>query len=119
MSARVATWLAWVLCLLCVGLAVGSLQLGFLNGRTLGEIFAGEDIVMIATLSVAFSAVGALIASHRPANPIGWIFCAAALFQGLSVCGVKYATYALLTQPGRCRWGRQRPGSGSGSGRRG
>ncbi len=100
MSARAAAWSAWVLCLLCVGLAVGSLLLGFLNGRTLGEIFAGEDIVIIATLSVAFSAVGALIASHRPANPIGWIFCAAALFQGLSICGVEYATYALLTQPG-------------------
>ena len=100
MSARAAAWSAWFICLLCVGLAVGSLLLGFLNGRTLGEIFAGEDIVMIATLSVAFSAVGALIASHRPANPIGWIFCAAALFQGLSICGVEYATYALVTRPG-------------------
>jgi hypothetical protein len=100
MSTRAAAWLAWSLCGLCVTLAVGSLLLGFLNGRTLGEIFVGEDIVMIATLSVAFSAVGAMIASHRPQNPIGWIFCAAALFQGLSICGVEYATYTLLTEPG-------------------
>jgi hypothetical protein len=100
MSSRTAAWLAWSLCGLCVTLAVGSLLLGFLNGRTLSEIFAGEDIVMIATLSVAFSAVGAMIASHRPQNPIGWIFCAAALFQGLSICAVEYATYTLLTEPG-------------------
>jgi hypothetical protein len=51
-------------------------------------------------LTVAFSIVGALIASHRPGNPIGWIFCAAALFQGLAVFGDEYATYALITRPG-------------------
>lgn len=95
-----AAWLAWFLCLLCVTLAVGSLLLGFLNGRTLGEIFTGAGIVMIAALSVAFSAVGATIASYRPKNPIGWIFCAAALFQGLSICGIEYAKYALVTEPG-------------------
>ena len=55
---------------------------------------------MIATLTVAFSAVGAMIASHRPENPIGWIFCAAALCQGFSISGHEYATYALITQPG-------------------
>jgi hypothetical protein len=92
--------LAWFVCLLCVALAAGSLLLGFLNGRTLGEIFAGENIIMIATLAVAFSAVGAMIASYRPGNPIGWIFCAAALCQGLSIFGYEYATYALLTKPG-------------------
>jgi hypothetical protein len=54
------------LCLLCVTLAVGSLILGALNGRTLGEVFAGKGIVMIATLTVAFSAVGTMIASYRP-----------------------------------------------------
>ena len=99
MSARVAARLAWFLCLLCVALAAGSLILGLLNGRTLGEIFVEEALVTIATLTVAFSVVGALIASHRPENPLGWIFCAAALFQGLSNSTYEYATYALLTNP--------------------
>jgi hypothetical protein len=97
---KVTTRLAWLLCLLCVALAGASLILGLLNRRTLGEIFVEEGIVAIATLTVAFSVVGALVASHRPENPIGWIFCAAALFQGLSVSGYEYATYALITQPG-------------------
>ena len=97
---RAAALLAWSLCFLCVTLAVGGLLLGPLNGRTLGEIFVEEGIVAIATLTVAFSVVGALVASHRPGNPIGWIFCAAALFQGLSVSGYEYAIYALLTRPG-------------------
>jgi hypothetical protein len=79
---------------------VGGLLLSPLNGRTLGEIFVEEGIFAIATLTVAFSVVGALVASHRSGSPIGWIFCAAALFQGLNVFGWEYATYALLTKPG-------------------
>jgi hypothetical protein len=49
---------------------------------------------------VSFSVVGALIASHRPENPIGWLFCAAALFYGIEIAGEEYAIYALLTYPG-------------------
>jgi hypothetical protein len=88
------------MCALCVALAAGSFLLALLNGRSPREILIDEGIVAVATLAVAFSVVGALIASHRPANPIGWIFCAAAVFQGVSICGYEYATYALLTQPG-------------------
>jgi hypothetical protein len=83
-----------------VTLAAGSLLLAILNGRAASEIFVDEGIVAIAVLAMAFSVVGTLIASHRPGNPIGWIFCAAALFQGLSISGYEYATYALITEPG-------------------
>jgi hypothetical protein len=41
-----------------------------------------------------------LIASHRPENPIGWLFLAAALFYGIQIAGEEYAVYALLTNPG-------------------
>jgi len=100
MSIRTAAWIAWSLCLLCVALATASLILGLLNGRTLGEIFISEGIVTFATLTVSFSVVGALVASHRPENPIGLIFLAAALFYGLLIAGEEYAIYALLTNPG-------------------
>ena len=100
MSARIASRIAWSLCLLCVALAVGSLLLGPLNGYSLREILLEEDALTVAVMVVTFSVVGALIASHRPKNTIGWIFCAAALFQGLNVFGQGYATYALITRPG-------------------
>ena len=103
MSTRVAAWIAWSLCLLCVVLAVASLILALLNGRTLGEIFLawdGPSIVTLATLIVSFSVVGALIASHRAENPIGWIFLAVGFFYGLLTAGEEYAIYALLTNPG-------------------
>jgi signal transduction histidine kinase len=102
MSARAAAWLAWSLCVLCVALAAASPMLALLNGRTLGEVFMawGPSIVTIATLIVSFSIVGALIASHRPENPIGWIFLAVGFFYGLLTAGEEYAIYALLTNPG-------------------
>jgi hypothetical protein len=100
MSARVAAWLAWSLCALCVALAVASLILALLNGRTLGEILIGPGIGTFAILAVSFSVVGALIASHRPENSIGWIFLAVGFFYGLLSAGDEYAIYALLTNPG-------------------
>ena len=100
---RVAAWLAWSLCVLCVVLAVASLILALLNGRTLGEIFLALDGPSIATLptqAVSFSVVGALIASHRPENLIGWIFLAVGFCYGLLSAADEYAIYALLTNPG-------------------
>ena len=51
----------------------------------------------------AMVTVGALVASRRPANPIGWIFCALGL--GFMVGGVSsgYATRALVAAPGSRR----------------
>ena len=99
MSRRAASSLAWSLCALCVALAAASLILGLLNGRTLGEIFmAGSP--PSPPLTVSFSVIGALIASHRPENPIGWIFLAVGFFYGLLSAGDEYAIYALLTNPG-------------------
>jgi hypothetical protein len=102
MNARAAPWLAWTLCALCVALATASLILALLNGRTLGEIFMawGPSILTLATLTVSFSVVGALITSQRPENPIGWIFLAVGLFYGLLIAGEEYAIYALLRNPG-------------------
>jgi hypothetical protein len=103
MSPRAATWLAWSMCLLCVALAAAGLILALLNGHTLGEIFLawfGPSVATLLTQIVSFSVVGALIASHRPENPIGWLFCAAALFYGIEIAGEEYAIYAFLTNPG-------------------
>ena len=77
--------LAWSLCVLCVALAVANLILALLNGRTLGVIFLawdGPSLAVLPTWTVSFSVVGALIASHRPENPIGLIFLTVGFFYG-------------------------------------
>jgi hypothetical protein len=101
MSARVAAWLAWSLCALCVALAAACLIFSLLNGHTLYEmVLTGiPTTVILLTQMVSFSVVGALIASHRPENPIGWLFLAAALFYGIEIAGEEYAIYALFTNP--------------------
>jgi hypothetical protein len=107
-SPRAAAWLAWSLCALCVALAVASLILTLFNGRTLSEIFLafnGPTIGSVVTWTVSFSVVGALIASHRPENLIGWIFLAIGFFYGLLIAGEEYAIYALLTNPGSLPFG--------------
>src|SRR5829696_8431658 len=104
MSPRAASWLAWSLCALCVALAVSSLILGPLNERTLGEIFIAGSITF-ATLIGSYSVIGALIASRRPENLIGWIFLAVGFCYGLLSAADQYAIYALLTNPGSLPWG--------------
>src|SRR3712207_3846761 len=114
MSARVAAWLAWSLCALCVALAAANLILALLNEHTLGEIFfiSEEGIVIFAIWTVSFSVVGALIASQRPENPIGWIFLADGFCYGLLSAADQYAIYALLTNPGALRLGAKASGLG-------
>jgi signal transduction histidine kinase len=54
--------------------------------------------LLVAVL--AFAAVGAVLASRRPANPIGWVFCAAGLgWAGTQFAG-QYGVYAVFSRPG-------------------
>jgi hypothetical protein len=60
--------------------------------------------------------VGALIVAHRPGNAIGWIFSAIALLPITGQLAAEYASYALVTRPGRCRARSLRPGMARGRG---
>jgi hypothetical protein len=52
-------------------------------------------IVLFALLAFTFTTVGAVVASRRPENPIGWIFCAGGLVLSVTVSAIDYADYAL------------------------
>jgi hypothetical protein len=54
----------------------------------------------LRALSLAFPTVGALVASRRPENPIGWIFCGAGLLYGVQAFASGYADYAQLGHTG-------------------
>ena len=56
----------------------------------------GSEVIMWMT----FATVGAVIASRRAENPIGWIFCAVGVLQAAQNIATEYANYSLLTQPG-------------------
>jgi hypothetical protein len=50
-------------------------------------------------LAVSFSIIGAIIASRLPANPLGWLFCAAACIIAVAYLSAEYAIYALVSRP--------------------
>ena len=52
--------------------------------------------VLTGVLSLAYPAVGALIASRLPANPIGWIFCGTGLIYAMRRSTTAYADYAFI-----------------------
>lgn len=56
-------------------------------------------------MALAFSTVGAVVASRRPESPIGWIFCAIGVLSGFRGLSVQYAIYAYVLGLGSlARW---------------
>lgn len=92
MSNRPAFWLAWVLYLV-IAIVTLLFQMKNAPSELLSDIFG-------ALVLFAFATVGALIASRRPQNPIGWIFYLGALLLTLGTVLLEYTTYAFITVPG-------------------
>jgi hypothetical protein len=88
--------IAWSLAVLAVLLAASAVLLAALNDN--GTVV--EKIANAVVISIPYPVVGALILSRATGNPIGWVFCAVGLLQGLNVFGDEYGHYALLTNPG-------------------
>src|SRR5215208_295707 len=100
-SRRIATWLAWSVCAVCVALIGLALLLDFLTGEVIPAGMLGERpgpgfAILTGVLSLAFPTVGALIASRLPTNPIGWIFCGMGLLYTAGRFSSAYADYALV-----------------------
>ncbi len=97
MSKRAAVWLAWSTWVLYVIIAIVTLLFEIKNDHDpatwLNDLFN-------ALILLAFATVGSLIASRRPQNPIGWLFCVSTLLWALGSVLQEYTTYALITLPG-------------------
>src|ERR671920_390046 len=89
---RAATWLAWPLWTLIVA------TIGF--GFLMWPVSEGALIPLVLSTAVPFATVGAIVASRRPYNPVGWLFIAFGAAAALRFTGSQYATYALLKHPG-------------------
>jgi hypothetical protein len=95
---KVVARLAWALWRLALGFVPVGLIFGVLalpaslpEGR---EPFL-ISIVVLDVLLVLYGTLGALVASGHQGNPIGWIFCAAAVSLGLIAAAYGYADYVL------------------------
>src|SRR5215203_5182177 len=98
MSYRAAFWLAWSLWGFSLTLTVLALLLLALNlAHPHAHTF---DSWLDSTINaVFFSTVGAIVASRRSENLVGWLLCLYALAQSISHFSGQHAIYALLAQP--------------------
>src|SRR5215211_2193812 len=98
MSYRAAFWLAWSLWGFSLTLTVLALLLLALNlSHPHTHTF---DSWLDSTLNaVFFSTVGAIVASRRSENLVGWLLVLYGLAQSISHFSAQYAIYALLAQP--------------------
>jgi signal transduction histidine kinase len=87
MTTATARWLAGGLLLLTVAALAVSAGFGVAAGNLM-------DAFAFTPLLLAFAVVGVIVASHRPANPIGWLFLAEGLGFAVGVATDTYATYA-------------------------
>jgi hypothetical protein len=105
MRRRAAAWLAWSLCALSLVMFVATVVLYFLTLSVQPPSSWGTEglsAVLIFLLPfLAFPVVGALIASRRPNNPIGWICLAVGILWMFANLTSGYGTYGLLVaRPG-------------------
>ena len=97
-TARAAPRLAWSLWALTVILTALSLLLLALDLRYpntyIPNYWLGNALIVID------ATVGAIVASRRPENPVGWLLCLSGVAVGTSTFTSLYAVYALLGRGG-------------------
>jgi hypothetical protein len=104
-SKRTASWLAWSLAALSLALFAATIAFYILtpSPQTPSSWGTGGLVgtVLIFVPYLAFPIVGALIASRRPQNPVGWICLADGLVWMLAFVTGAYGEYGLLVaRPG-------------------
>ncbi len=98
-SSRKISWLAWTMWALSMALTVLGLWLlvlGLSQPNVPIYLYWAEGTL----LAVGYSTVGAVAASRRPENPVGWVLCSIGLSWGAAHFSSEYAIYALLAAPG-------------------
>ena len=91
MSARASAWLAW---------SSFALALLILAAGSMLRSPDASSFLLFALIAAPFAVVGALVASRRPRNPIGWLFLTFAVVAAFAASADRYASYALVEHPG-------------------
>jgi hypothetical protein len=105
MSRRTAAWLAWSLAGLALATAVANVLLQVISEAAREEVSVGSAVggaiaeLVVGVPLLAFPLAGALIATRRPYNPIGWILLVDGLLWMLLDTLVNYGTYG-VAKPG-------------------
>ncbi len=96
---RTAAWLAWPLCAVSLALLVAATILLVLR-PTSSEDLPSWLLILLALGYAAYPMVGALVASRRPKNAIGWLLCIVGLTITSSIFTEQYVSYSQQMHPG-------------------
>ncbi len=96
MNQQTARRLAWSIALFSVILVMAGLVISILALIADGQVVPFSHQFFTPVLTLTFGVVGALVASHHPRNPIGWIFCATGFLSALNMFGAGYVLYDQL-----------------------
>lgn len=107
-NGRTAARLAWSLWALILAVGAASLVLRYANGSALtgsleGAGYLAEILwwdVLVPAAIPAYATVGAVVASRRPRNPVGWMCLALAVLVAAQEAGWEYAARAFEVAPG-------------------
>jgi len=88
------TWFAWSLGALAIVLGFASVPFRLANAAPLASMILGLALI------IPTSTTGAVIASRKPENPIGWLFVSIGFLVALTQFAQQYATLGLVTHRG-------------------
>lgn len=89
---------AWAACALCIASGTVTLVLEPINRSgpyKESDLYPGAFVI-----AILFPLVGALVATRRPRNWVGWILIGMGLSEAASALTAPYAIFALFTRPG-------------------
>ena len=108
MRVLTARWVAGCIAAGSIALMAGALVLEYVDRDLLPASMTGWTFGNVSrqVVNLAVPVVGFVLASRRPANPIGWLFLTAGLVLALEAFGAQYALRALVAAPGSLPAGR-------------
>ena len=94
-------WLAWGLAGVAILISVAGFVLSIVGTMTSGDTFALlyallYHIALNPFVTIAYAILGALVASRRPGNVIGWVFLAVAVLYAVTIGAGAYGNYAAI-----------------------
>jgi hypothetical protein len=87
--------LLWIAAL---SMVLGLLAIPMIQGHAISEVAADPLVVVFLVFVLAFVSVGALVATKRPENPLGWVMLAAGI--AYSVAGISTGWVEEFVEPG-------------------
>jgi hypothetical protein len=95
---RLLRGLPFLLWIAALSMVLGLLAIPMIQGHAISRVAADPIVIVFLVFVLAFVSVGALVATKRPENPLGWVMLAAGI--AYSVAGISTGWVEEFVEPG-------------------